>query len=105
MSIKFKRFFRSTFGLIIEPLIRNFPGIIGFGLRYYYYKIILKHLGKKVAIDTNVHLLGSEYISIDDYSWIDKNVIIIAGPVKNDTKRKILFKENKYTDIVLLSGI
>lgn len=96
---KLKVLFRNTIGLIIEPLIRNIPGLIGFGLRYYYYKLVLGSIGKRVAIDTNVYLLDPGYISIGDNTWIDKNVILIAGPVKNTETRKVLFKENENTDI------
>ena len=63
---------------LFEGLIRNIPGAIGFKLRYYYYKIICKKIGKNVLIDVGVILNGPANISIDDYTWIDSYCIINA---------------------------
>jgi galactoside O-acetyltransferase len=63
---------------LFEGLIRNIPGAIGFKLRYYYYKIICKKIGKNVLIDVGVILSGPANISIDDYTWIDSYCIINA---------------------------
>lgn len=61
-----------------EMLIRYIPGGIGYKLRYYYYKILLKHMGKNVLIDTGVFLSGAKNISIGDYVWIDAGCRIEA---------------------------
>ena len=94
--MRLKRQLKILFGKILGPpielLIRNFPGLIGYGLRYYYYKLRLAHIGKRVAIDTNVYFINPEYISIGDKTWIDKNTIIIAGPPKKQKVRKIYKK-------------
>jgi galactoside O-acetyltransferase len=63
---------------IFEMCIRYIPGGIGYKLRYYYYKIILKHIGKNVLIDVGVFLSGTKNISIGDYVWIDAGCRIEA---------------------------
>lgn len=63
---------------LVEGLLRNIPGAIGYKLRYYYYKIVCKKIGKNVLIDVGVMLHGSSNISIDDYTWIDSYCIIQA---------------------------
>lgn len=69
--------YKSIFSLI-EGLIRNIPGGIGFKIRYYYYKLVCKKIGKNVLIDIGVILNGPANISIDDYTWIDSYSIINA---------------------------
>jgi len=61
---------------LIEMLIRYIPGPIGFKLRYYYYKMFLKNLGKNVLIDVGVFLSGPANISIGEYTWIDQHVSV-----------------------------
>lgn len=56
---------------IFEMLIRYIPGGFGYKIRYYYYKLFLKRLGKDVLIDVGVTLNGAKNISIGDYCWID----------------------------------
>jgi acetyltransferase-like isoleucine patch superfamily enzyme len=63
---------------LIEGLLRNIPGAIGYKLRYYYYKMVCKKIGKNVLIDIGVIMHGSSNISIDDYTWIDPYCIIQA---------------------------
>jgi galactoside O-acetyltransferase len=57
--------------MLFEGLIRYLPGGFGFKLRYYYYKLLLKHLGRNAMIDVGVHLNGTANISIGDFTWID----------------------------------
>lgn len=56
---------------MLELLVRYVPGPIGYKLRYYYFKPLLKHLGENVLIDVGVTLAGAKNISIGDYTWID----------------------------------
>jgi galactoside O-acetyltransferase len=56
---------------LVEMAIRYVPGGIGYKLRYYYYKLFLKHIGRNVLIDVGVFLSGPANISIGDYCWID----------------------------------
>ena len=67
-----------------EMLIRYIPGGFGYGLRYLYYKAMLKKMGKNVLIDVGVHLAGTKNISIGDYVWIDSGCRIEAmlGDIK-----------------------
>ena len=73
-----------SFLSLFEGIIRNVPGAIGFKLRYYYYKILCKKIGKNVLIDVGVILSGPANISIGDYTWIDSYCIINAmmGEIK-----------------------
>lgn len=63
---------------IIEGLVRNIPGPLGFKLRYYFYKPFLKHIGKNVLIDVGVKLNGIKNLSIGDYSYIESYTIITS---------------------------
>jgi len=56
---------------LVEMSIRYVPGGIGYKLRYYYYKLFLKRIGRNVLIDVGVFLNGPANISIGDYCWID----------------------------------
>ena len=57
-----------------------YPGPVGFKLRYKYFKKRLKFLGKDVRLDVGIYFQNPEYIEIDNNTWIDRNVIILAGP-------------------------
>jgi acetyltransferase-like isoleucine patch superfamily enzyme len=65
---------------IWQLFITYLPGEIGFMLRYIFWKKRLKFLGKSVIIDIGVYFQNPKFISIDDNCWIDRNVIILAGP-------------------------
>jgi acetyltransferase-like isoleucine patch superfamily enzyme len=65
---------------ILEMVITYLPGQLGFSLRYHFWKKKLKRLGKNTRIDIGVYFQNPQYISIDDNCWIDRNVIILAGP-------------------------
>jgi len=81
---------------LVETILRFLPGPIGAYLRYNFYKRRLKYLGKKVLIDEGVYIINPENISIDDNSWIDKNVILGSGdPSRGFVERKYWLKENK----------
>jgi acetyltransferase-like isoleucine patch superfamily enzyme len=88
-----KRIFKGVRILLEWPsdiwliIISYYPGPVGFRLRYRYWKKRLRHLGKDVRIDTGVYLQNPNYISIDDCSWIDKNVVILAGLDKSEREK------------------
>lgn len=63
---------------LFELPIRYIPGGFGYMLRYWYYKLMLKNLGKNVLIDVGVFLYGTKNISIGDYVWIDTGVRLEA---------------------------
>lgn len=67
-----------SFVALFEMTIRYIPGGFGYQLRYWYYKLMLKQLGKNVLIDVGVFLYGTKNISIGEYTWIDSGVRIEA---------------------------
>ncbi len=67
-----------SFVALFEMCIRYIPGGFGYTLRYWYYKLVLKHLGKNALIDVGVFLYGLKNISIGEYTWIDSGVRIEA---------------------------
>lgn len=62
---------------LIEWLLRDLPGPIGIILRKYYYKILLKKVGKNVLIAEGVYFQGNN-IELDDWSFVDKNCILTS---------------------------
>ena len=75
---EFSVLFSKSILSLFEGLIRNIPGAIGFKIRYFYYKLVCKKIGKNVLIDVGVIFSGPANISIDDYTWIDSYCIINA---------------------------
>ena len=63
---------------LIEFIIRNIPGGLGFKIRLFYYKLRLKKVGKNVLIDAGVFFSGHKNISLDDYCYIDKYCLLNA---------------------------
>lgn len=61
---------------LVEGALRNIPGVVGYRLRYHYYRFRVKSMGRNVLIDTGVVLSGCKNISIGDYTWIDANCIL-----------------------------
>lgn len=75
---------------IWQMLLSYLPGPIGYGLRYRFWAKRLKYLGAKVLIDVGVYFQNPEFISIEDRCWIDRGVIILAGPDKSHRARRKL---------------
>jgi acetyltransferase-like isoleucine patch superfamily enzyme len=67
-----------------EMFVTHAPGRVGNRLRYRYWKGRLAHLGQGVTIDVGAFFQNPGRISIDDNAWIDRGVIILAGPPKGD---------------------
>jgi len=65
---------------IWQLIITYIPGIIGFKLRHNFWKKRLRILGRNAKIDIGVHFQNPQFISIDSHAWIDRNVIVLAGP-------------------------
>jgi acetyltransferase-like isoleucine patch superfamily enzyme len=61
-------------------LLRHISGPLGVRLRRIVYRSCLCRCGKGLVIDTGVSLIEPGWISVGDNVWIDKNVVIIAGP-------------------------
>jgi len=78
---------------LLAVAIRFIPGPLGIRLRYQFYKRRVGYLGKSVVIDEGVYILNPKNVHIGDDTWIDKNVILIAGePSKGE--RVFIKKEN-----------
>jgi acetyltransferase-like isoleucine patch superfamily enzyme len=70
--------------------IQNMPGPLGFDLRYKYWKKRLKRLGNGARIDVGVYFQQPAYISIENNAWIDRGVIVLAGPDPSTRQKKKL---------------
>jgi acetyltransferase-like isoleucine patch superfamily enzyme len=64
----------------LDLLVVYLPGPGGELVRARYYRGRLRHLGADVRIEVGVHFVNPEHISIGDNCWIDKYVIMLAGP-------------------------
>jgi len=72
---------------ILECLLRYYPGKIGYLLRWGYYKLRLKHLGRKVRFFPGVRIVGPRYISIGDTSTLAYGCTLVAGPVNTGQEK------------------
>ena len=63
-----------------QLFVTYLPGPIGYTLRYRFWLKRLKFLGKKARLDVGAYFQGPQFISIGDNCWIDRNVVILAGP-------------------------
>ena len=72
---------------LVKVVIFNASGSYGYKWRYRYWKKRLKYLGVDVRIEPNVRFEGAEFITIQDNSWIDRNVVIIAGIKANEIRK------------------
>jgi len=89
------RMFYSFPGDVWLGFIINLPGECGFCLRYLYWKARLRSLGQHVRIGTGVYFQNPKFISISANTWIDKNVIIMAG-LDNSNREKIIIDNPDY---------
>ena len=85
---------------IIESIIKNIEGELGFKLRRVYYSNSFGSCGKNIKISKGVVFEGLKDIYVGDNVWIDNYCILIAGKVnlesnnlKTINNRKYLFKE------------
>lgn len=85
----------SFFDEIYRSFIRWLDSDNGRRLRYSYYKKRLHFLGENVIIETGVFIIGAEYISIGDNSYIDKNCILVGcSPDFDISYRYLKIKKN-----------
>jgi acetyltransferase-like isoleucine patch superfamily enzyme len=75
---------------IWQMIITYFPGPIGNLARYRFWKKRLMFLGEKVKIDVGVYFQNPQFISIDDHCWIDRGVIILAGPDRSSRAKRLV---------------
>src|SRR5688572_21057854 len=77
-------------------IITYLPGSAGVVLRRAFWRRRLRYMGKRVRIDVGVYLQNPAYISIDDNCWIDRNVMIMAGPDESP-REKIVRANERFT--------
>lgn len=75
-------------------VVCHLPGQPGFAIRRWYWRKRLRHLGRNVLIGTGVQFQNPDYIAIDDNSWVDNNVTILAGLDKSDREKIRLPNKN-----------
>lgn len=64
------------------------PGAYGQELREQHWRRRLRHLGRNVRIDVGVIFVNPEYVTIGDNCWIDRYVLMMAGP-PTEGRRKV----------------
>lgn len=79
---------------VIESLLRGIEGRMGQLLRYYYFKLRFKKCGRNVIIESGVHISNPGMIELGDDIWIDKNVILIAGKIKDVEKHSRIIENH-----------
>lgn len=77
-----------------EWIVQSMPGPLGNKGRYYYWKMRMKSLGKGITFGRGVRIGSPEWISIGDNTWIDDDVVLLAGP-PSDSQRFTAFKKNE----------
>lgn len=67
-------------GGLWEVMVIHLPGPVGDRLRLAHWRRRLAHVGERVKISQGAHFTGPGHIRLDDGCWIDRNVLILAGP-------------------------
>jgi acetyltransferase-like isoleucine patch superfamily enzyme len=70
--------------------ITYLPGQVGFKLRSLYWGRKLGALGDKAMIDVGVHFSNPAHIFIGRRTWIDRGVILLAGPDRGERPKRVL---------------
>lgn len=76
----------------VADALRHIGGPLGVRLRRTFYRSYLSECGRGLVIDTGVSLIEPEWISLGDNVWIDKNVVIIAGPAPRHERVEVRTK-------------
>ncbi|MGB0652287.1 MAG: hypothetical protein ACPGQL_03715 [Thermoplasmatota archaeon] len=74
-------------GALWELLVTHMPGPTGLQMRRRYWGKRLGHMGKNVRIDPGVYITNPEYVHLYDGCWVDRGVMLLAGPDKSDRPR------------------
>ena len=77
---------KNALSALWEDLIRPLSGPLGIRLRRAWYASRLERCGARLTIDAGVHLVGAGYMAFGDDCWIDRNTILIAGPLDASAK-------------------
>lgn len=71
---------------LIEDLIRWPSGPLGYRLRRAWYRRRLGGCGSGLLIEPGVHILGARYLFLGENVWLDRGVVLIAGPPRHDAR-------------------
>ena len=74
---------------IWATVVASLPGPSGDRLRYRFWSRRLAYLGARVRIGEGAFFQNPAHIRIEDDAWIDRNVLILAGPPRGDRITRI----------------
>ena len=86
------RFFRLLIS-VPEWAVTYLPGPLGRLSRHYFWKMRMKHVGRGVTFGVGIQVGGAGFVSIGENTWIDDQVIILAGPPSSE-RNNVLRKQN-----------
>ncbi len=81
-------------GSFPEWLLQDMPGPLGNKGRYRYWKMRMRSLGKGVTFGRGVRVGNPAWITIGANTWIDDDVVLLAGP-PGESQRFTSFKKNE----------
>jgi acetyltransferase-like isoleucine patch superfamily enzyme len=61
-------------------IVTDIPGPLGDRLRHLYYRRKLRALAPTARIDVGVQISNPQFVTLGDNTWVDKYVVINAGP-------------------------
>lgn len=73
-----------------QAFVTALPGPVGYRLRALFWRRRLRHMGANVRIDVGVHIVGADHVHLADHCWINRNVIILAGPPQEGRLTKVI---------------
>ncbi|MBS7654738.1 hypothetical protein KEJ43_06685 [Candidatus Bathyarchaeota archaeon] len=80
----------------IETIVTySFDNNVGNVLRAAYWKARIHSFGKNIKVEVGAKAIYGRNITIGDNSWIDRNVLLIAGKEISKDKYLVYVKENK----------
>jgi acetyltransferase-like isoleucine patch superfamily enzyme len=71
-------------------VVTHLPGQAGTVARHRYWRTRLRHLGDGARIDTGVYFQNPQFISIGERTWIDKNVMVLAGRDESTREKRLV---------------
>lgn len=75
-----------------QAFVTALPGPVGFRLRERFWRHRVRYMGANVRIDVGVGFHSASHIHLSDNCYIDKNVLIVAGPLRR--RRRTQHKDN-----------
>lgn len=71
---------------LVEDLLRGISGPLGVRLRSAWYTRRLAGCGSGLRIEPGVYILGSGHITLGNNVWLDRGVLLIAGPPRANAR-------------------